>query len=1045
LLRFSPALRRLLLPATVVAGLALVSTSAGAPGERDRSAEPRSERAKAFFDVRARAAAAPARTNAAQSSLRRSLGVQGVVDVDPLTGTPRVVAKLDGFLTEPSSRDAKDIALDYVRAHPDVFKLDEDDLAGLVLKKDYTDVNGVRHLVWAQTAGGIPAFDNDLRANLTSDGRLINVLGSPLPDLEVPATDPALGATDALGSALENVGRAARNPRVTARGTGAQQATRFAGGDRANLVLLNTGNGVELAWHVTATADGDEVYNSLVDASSGEVLRRTNQVKDVGGGEVWDYYPGASVGGTPTFRDFETPGWLLPGATRLDGPNAHVFSDWDDDDKVDLSGTFGSEETNPSSIHSFTVFENPPYQGYCEPTHDSVCSWDSFDNGRFPGPVGWNANRRQNAVQVFYFVNNFHDYLRNDPSIGFGATSTEGFEGTDEVLAHASDGANIGGGILGPNMPDDFHVNNANMFTPPNGQAPTMQMYLFTSFDVFSDDPTADANGGDDASVVYHEYTHGLSNRLITYSNGWGALDAHQSGSMGEGWSDWYAMDYLVEEGFAPDTPASDVILGAYLGNGNSIFRSKALDCPVAPDPCDGYTYGDLGTISGSGPEVHDDGEIWGQTLWDLREHADVGVAAARALVTEGMRLSPPNPSFLDMRNAILLADSAMGGADRAHIWELFRARGMGYFAATRDANDTRPIESFEPLPVPGETGTLKGVVRDPDAGNTPVAGARVWIPGNSDGLQAVTGSNGAYLIADVPAGTYPLIRVSRSRYDAQEAHDVIITNGAETTRNFSIRRDWSARTAGARITSFTPPDYAEFGCGPAGAIDQSGNTGWASDTPPPSRQITVKLPSFVDVKAFAVDPGATCGDPENAALGRFRLFISKNGSTFTQVADRTFSAMHNHTLNLVNVPDKNGIRYVRLVMLSSQGHPFFMDMSELSVYGKLRPACLGLAATRIGTEGRNTIRGSRGADIIVASGGNDRILGRGGKDVVCGGPGNDTIVGGSGVDRIDAGSGNDKVNTRDGLRERTIRGGSGSDRLRKDRRDRATGFERRY
>ena len=57
-------------------------------------------------------------------------------------------------------------------------------------------------------------------------------------------------------------------------------------------------------------------------------------------------------------------------------------------------------------------------------------------------------------------------------------------------------------------------------------------------------------NGGDDAAVVYHEYAHGLSNRLITYADGWG-LDAFQSGAMGEGWSDWYAMDFLVGEGFA--------------------------------------------------------------------------------------------------------------------------------------------------------------------------------------------------------------------------------------------------------------------------------------------------------------------------------------------------------------------------------------------------------------------------------------------------------------------------------------------------------------
>ena len=40
------------------------------------------------------------------SSLRKTLGPQGVVSLDPLTGTPRTVARLDGFLTGPSRRRA---------------------------------------------------------------------------------------------------------------------------------------------------------------------------------------------------------------------------------------------------------------------------------------------------------------------------------------------------------------------------------------------------------------------------------------------------------------------------------------------------------------------------------------------------------------------------------------------------------------------------------------------------------------------------------------------------------------------------------------------------------------------------------------------------------------------------------------------------------------------------------------------------------------------------------------------------------------------------
>ena len=83
-------------------------------------------------------------------ALRSSLGTQGIVDIDPLTGTPRQIARLDGFLTGPSGKAASAVALDYVRAHLDAFALSSADLATLVLRKDYTDVAGIHHLSWSR-------------------------------------------------------------------------------------------------------------------------------------------------------------------------------------------------------------------------------------------------------------------------------------------------------------------------------------------------------------------------------------------------------------------------------------------------------------------------------------------------------------------------------------------------------------------------------------------------------------------------------------------------------------------------------------------------------------------------------------------------------------------------------------------------------------------------------------------------------------------------------------------------------------------------------
>ena len=112
-----------------------------------------------------------------------------------------------------------------------------------------------------------------------------------------------------------------------------------------------------------------------------------------------------------------------------------------------------------------------------------------------------------------------------------------------------SDGANTDDGF-----PGDGHIDNANMTTFPDGEPPIMQMYLFRKAP--SRLPTVpSANGGDDAEVVYHEYTHGLSGRLVVYPDGFSALDTFQSASMGEAWSDWYAEDFLNQQGTSR-TPA---------------------------------------------------------------------------------------------------------------------------------------------------------------------------------------------------------------------------------------------------------------------------------------------------------------------------------------------------------------------------------------------------------------------------------------------------------------------------------------------------------
>lgn len=72
------------------------------------------------------------------------------------------------------------------------------------------------------------------------------------------------------------------------------------------------------------------------------------------------------------------------------------------------------------------------------------------------------------------------------------------------------------------------------------------------------------------------------------------------------------------------------------------------------------------------------------------------------------------------------------------------------------------------------------------------------------------------------------------------------------------------------------------------------------------------------------------------------------------------------------------------------------------------RPKCMGKKATKVGTNGDNTINGTKGDDVIVAKGGDDVVFGEGGNDLICGGSGADVLFGGGGNDKLDGGSAED-------------------------------------
>ena len=607
------------------------------------------------------------------SELARRLGAQGVVQSDPLTGTLRMVGRLDGYLTARSARPARAVAMGFVRSNLAGFGLTRADLKTFRLRQDYVDIAGVHHISWTQSKRGVQVFHNGLRANVTSDGRLLNITGSPVHALRVASTVPGIGSDEAISAA---------------RVDGGATVAAAQGSDSASLVLFPTGRGARLAWETLTWPNTQQLNLSVVDAATGAVLYRQSLSDDATGtATAWQFYPSDLV--VPPANVASPVTFPVDDGTSLNGDNAHVWADVKDNNKPDpgeeIPAVTGTDWSMPAILDTTNTAQN------CSTSRP--CTWDKTV------PFSWQANMAQNAAQVMYYLNNYHDHLAGAP---YGFTAAAGnFEaaGGDPVLGQAMDGADSGNGL-----PDKNHFDNANMGTPPDGKSPTMQMYLFRAAPGLTTLPSA--NGGDDAEVVYHEYTHGLSNRLVLFPDGTSGLSNQQGNSMGEGWSDWYAEDFLNNLGFKPDTAGdrrrrhgrrsrSPGSCGPSRSTARSAHRLPA--CGSQDAGPGGYTYGDFGDVAGF-PEVHADGEIWAETLWQIRQ--TLGPAVAETLVTRGMELSPGAPSYLDMRNAIIQADLVnFAGANETTLWSIFAERGMGYFAASDERRAWTRSRTSRPRP----------------------------------------------------------------------------------------------------------------------------------------------------------------------------------------------------------------------------------------------------------------------------------------------------------------------------------------------------------
>ena len=809
----------------------------------------------------------------AATALLTSAGSGSRVTWDERFGTPRSLRREGGYLTGPTSGAPADVARAFLAANRAAFRLDSADVTALAVSRDHALPGTNTHVVtFVQTFAGRSAVRGGrMTVAVTSDGRVLSYAGDPVGSGAL-AGSYSLSAADAL---LKVAGVLAPGSGLTATSSGTQAGyTVFARGPLAGpsyvkAVAFPTKGGARAAYRVQFVKALDEAWDVVVDASSGAVLYRASLAQHENDGTVYENYPGAPQGGTPVIKSFgPTP----------ESPKGYV----------DPTGVAGTGVTtlgnNASTYANYSNFIGPVDQALrpVSPTgsfnYVYTNQWAAKQGATVPPSYVDDLNPA--ATNLFYQHNRVHDEL-----YGFGFTESAGNfqvdngsgggQGGDPILGLVHAGAASGG------APTYTGRDNAYMLTLDDGIAPWSGMFLWEPIDDAFEGPYSD--GTFDASVIEHEYAHGLTNRYVA---GGSALSSQQSGSMGEGWSDWYALNHLYTAGLA-----TTAVVGQHV-TGNTTRGIRNWDYDQNPT-----TFGDIG-YDVTGPEVHADGEIWTATLWDLRKAlvakhgAAKGADVAARLVTDGMPLTAPDPSFLDARDGILTAD-----VDRNHgentdlIWTVFAKRGAGASAISHTGDDIDPIPAFDNAAA-SRNGLLSLKVVNASTG-AGVANAKVIIGRFEARVTPIartssTGGAGARMVE----GSYP-VTIQAPGFGVQTFESVPVAAGKTTSRTLRLAPNLASMSSGATVVSASSQDAglpARF------AFDDTAASVWRTADAAttynagPDQRATIKLAKASTIDRVQVSAYPSVGGGRFATLKDFTVQVSDDGVLWTTVRTGGFA-----------------------------------------------------------------------------------------------------------------------------------------------------------
>ena len=630
-----------------------------------------------------------------------------------------VMCAFSGTMVAQNFSGAIDQQLDHFVEQNELLR---QDVQWQVTSETVSSTSGIQHVYYRQLFNGIEIYGTESSIHLLSNGQVISKDSRFIKNTTeklVGSSAPVLTAMQAVQAAAAQLNYSISQPLSILEGArGIDRQTLLSDGGislspiPAKLMYsINETNELVLTWDISIQEKSQQDWWSLrIDANTGTIVNRANWMVSCAmhhdhSNDVKEMNFNTNLYDIPNYDEVKAKSPLacvecyeafkLPLESPYYGPRTVEVLPANA-----TASPFGWHDTNGVAGAEFTTTRGNNANAY-EDGNNSGYQPDGGANLDFSGfpfsQIYTNANQYEDAAitNLFYMNNIFHDIMYQYGFDEAGGNFQEnnygnGGAGSDSVNAEAQDGSG---------------TCNANFGTPPDGSNPTMQMYI-----------CSDKDGDFDNLVILHEYGHGISNRL---TGGPGASSCLQNQEqMGEGWSDFFGVLLTLEPGDLGTDPRA---VGTYLfgqGQGGGGIRDYPYSTDMGVNP---QTYDFIKTAA----VPHGVGSVWAEMLWEVTwalidEHGydadiynftgdvnqDAGNIMALAIVTEGMKLQPCSPGFVDGRDAIMAADQAIyGGANQCLLWDAFAKRGLG-FSASQGSSGSRS-DGTQAFDTPSQTASL--------------------------------------------------------------------------------------------------------------------------------------------------------------------------------------------------------------------------------------------------------------------------------------------------------------------------------------------------